>query len=121
MTSSFRWPLAKLTHSMPSVSANRWTARVNRSLILPSGVVEAIGNPSRRCTYPTGPAAYCNLGWYTFRFIRSRHSTSKTVCPAKTSATVRATVMMGSGQAGKAMRQPTATGSSYTRPATAGV
>ncbi len=34
MTSSFRSPLTKSTHSMPSVSANRCTARENRSLIL---------------------------------------------------------------------------------------
>src|SRR5664279_1615930 len=32
-----------------------------------------------------------------FKYMRSMHSTSKTTCSARTSATVRATVMTGSG------------------------
>ena len=35
---------------------------VNRSVIRASGAVDAIGSPSCRWTYPTKPAAYCNLG-----------------------------------------------------------
>ena len=40
----------------------RRTAATNRSVSLASGAVEAIGDPSWRCTYPISPAAYCNFG-----------------------------------------------------------
>ena len=62
ITSSLRCPLLKSTHGMPSVCANRRTARANRSVIFASGAVDAIGNPNSRCTYPTRPTGYCNLG-----------------------------------------------------------
>ena len=50
MTSSLRWPLAKSTHGIALVRANRCTAVLNASVILASGAVEAIGNPNCRCT-----------------------------------------------------------------------
>ena len=62
ITSSFRSPLAKFTRSMPSDRANRSTSRMKRSLILLSGAVDAIGNPSYSCMWCAIPTAYCNLG-----------------------------------------------------------
>ena len=56
------WPLAKSTHGSRWSRANRCTAALNASVIRASGAVEAIGNPSRRCTEPTRPGAYCNPG-----------------------------------------------------------
>ena len=42
--------LAKSTHAIPLARANRCTAVLKASVILASGAVEAIGNPSCRCT-----------------------------------------------------------------------
>ena len=50
MTSSLRWPLAKSTHGTCCSRAKRCTAAPNPSVILAKGAVEAIGNPSCRCT-----------------------------------------------------------------------
>jgi hypothetical protein len=77
MTSSLRSPLTKSTHGTPTSRANRRIAVANPSEIVPNGAVEAIGNPSWRCTNATNPAGYCSPGTYTLRYIRSMHSTSK--------------------------------------------
>ena len=50
MTSSLRWPLAKSTQGTRWSRANRRIAAENESVTLPSGAVEAIGNPSWRWT-----------------------------------------------------------------------
>lgn len=47
--------------------------------------------------YPTSPAGYCNVGTYTFKYIRSMHSTSKVTCSATTSDTLAGNLMMGPG------------------------
>ena len=63
---------------------------------------------------PLDPPPYASRGTHTLRYIRSINSTPKSTRSDKTSPTLRATVMMGSGSYGRPAGHPTASSRSYT-------
>ncbi len=70
-----------------------------------AGVQVDESGPGGRVAHPVhqlaeGGAGLGLPGTYTFRYIRSMHSTSNTTCSARTSATVRGNIITGSGRAG---------------------
>src|SRR6516162_9190331 len=48
--------------------------------------------------YQTTPCSRCKSDMYTLRYMRSMPSTSKVTCSRRTSATVRGTLIAGSGR-----------------------
>jgi hypothetical protein len=108
ITSSLRCPLTKSTSGIPRSRAKRRTALPNSSVIAAKGAVEATVHPSRARRKPINPSSRCSWGTYTLRYIRSMHSTSKSTCSARTSATLRGNVMDSSGRTTTAARPLTA-------------
>src|SRR3954471_568288 len=97
MTSSFRCPFRNCTTGICSCLANRSIAATNAFVIGSISAEEANGWPRWLRKNFTTPLSHCNGGTYTFRYIRSTHSSSNVTCLFRISATLCGTLISGSG------------------------
>src|SRR5262249_47916847 len=98
--SSLRCPLA-------NASSGTWCCRTNASMLAMKALLigsmsadEANGCPRWWRRNQTTPCSRCKSDMYTLRYMRSMPSTSRRTCSRRTSATVRGTLMDGSGRHG---------------------
>src|SRR5512144_829200 len=115
-TSSLRCPFTKCTQGMARSAAKRCTASTNERVIGSISAEDANGAPRCPRQNHTTPLTCCSFGTYRSQYIRSMQSSSNSTCWARTSTTLRATVMRCSGRTG-AQEANNREGGSNTAPA----